>query len=358
MTDMARSTFERGGHLGNDPFGYRTVRDGFGQVAKPRTLEIVDAEADVVRRVFRLVAIKSTAEVARQLQREGVKRRAAAPWTKDAVKDIVRRDRVYLGNVVYRRGTEELAGRHPAIIDERTWATARRAIAARQTGASRASSKKRVYLLSGLIECECGGRLHGQTRSAREAEWRYYLCRRCGRKAIAAGPAEAFVLDAVRSMSLPPGAVESAREELRRRLALPGRSEADALRARLEQRLSNVMRQYEWGDIDESAYRAKMTETRAELAALPEPDKVVTFDGVARIVSSLVVAIDAATPEQLRELVRLVVDRVTTRGGRAAEIELKPAARPFFASGPNLLMAPPDGLEPPTPALGRLRSVH
>lgn len=35
MTDMARATFEGGGHVGNDPFGYRTVRDAQGNVTKP-----------------------------------------------------------------------------------------------------------------------------------------------------------------------------------------------------------------------------------------------------------------------------------------------------------------------------------
>lgn len=35
-----------------------------------------------------------------------------------------------------------------------------------------------------------------------------------------------------------------------------------------------------------------------------------------------------------------------------------PAARPFFAAADSLLTAPPDGLEPPTQALGRPRSIH
>ncbi len=29
-----------------------------------------------------------------------------------------------------------------------------------------------------------------------------------------------------------------------------------------------------------------------------------------------------------------------------------------FAAADDLLLAPPDGFEPPTPALGRLRSIH
>jgi hypothetical protein len=39
-------------------------------------------------------------------------------------------------------------------------------------------------------------------------------------------------------------------------------------------------------------------------------------------------------------------------------VELKPAALPFFAADDDLSMAPPEGFEPPTPALGRRRSFH
>jgi hypothetical protein len=38
MKDMMRSTFEAGGHRGNDPFGYRTMRDEAGASSIPRTL--------------------------------------------------------------------------------------------------------------------------------------------------------------------------------------------------------------------------------------------------------------------------------------------------------------------------------
>ena len=103
-------------------------------------------------------------------------------------------------------------------------------------------------------------------------------------------------------------------------------------------------------DSDESwDSRAKMQETRAELAQLPEPEKVVTFDAVERVVSSLRVAIDAATPEQLRDLMRMVIARVTVTETDDYEIEPVPAARPFFAPQKPLSLAPPDGLERPIP---------
>ena len=59
MVAQARQIFERGGHRGNDPFGYETVRDEKYRPIRPRTLAIVPEEAEVVRRVFALLATAS-----------------------------------------------------------------------------------------------------------------------------------------------------------------------------------------------------------------------------------------------------------------------------------------------------------
>lgn len=75
MTGLTRTIFESGGHRGADPFGYRTIRDQHGGITKPRTQEIVEPEAKVVRRIWRELPSKSTNEIARDLQRDGVRRR-------------------------------------------------------------------------------------------------------------------------------------------------------------------------------------------------------------------------------------------------------------------------------------------
>ncbi len=55
-------------------------------------------------------------------------------------------------------------------------------------------------------------------------------------------------------------------------------------------------------------------------------------------------AIDAATPAQLRDLIRMVIARVTVRESGDYEIEPVPAARPFFAPQETLSLAPRTGL--------------
>ncbi len=65
---------------------------------------------------------------------------------------------------------------------------------------------------------------------------------------------------------------------------------------RLEQRIERLEAQFEWGDIGADEYRRKMLGARTELASLPEPEKVVTFDRVAAIVTSLEQATRVASP--------------------------------------------------------------
>lgn|GEM_PF-5256482 len=81
-------------------------------------------------------------------------------------------------------------------------------------------------------------------------------------------------------------------------------------------------------------------------------------DAVAAVVESLRATIDSASPVQLRELIGMLVERIKLTEDGEYEIEPVAAARPFFAAANSLLLAPPDGFEPPTPALGRLRSIH
>ncbi len=194
---------------------------------------------------------------------------------------------------------------------------------------------------------------------SRGQEWRYYLCRECGKYSVPATEAEAIVLRHVRELVLPREAVEEARELLRARLALPSRGLVNESRAKIEKRLQQLKKLVEWSEIDDAEYLAKANAARAELALLPDHDKIRSFDEVAGLVASLPAALHAATPDQVKQLIAMVVDEVTTKDRVVHEIRLRPEAMPFFASpDPVLALAPPDGLEPPTRSLGRCRSIH
>ena len=344
MSAMARSLFVDGRHRGADPFGYRSARDERGALKHPRRLEVVPEEAEVVRLVFERAATTSTSIIAKELNAEGILRRSKAvrqadgsvthqhqPWTRDAVKDILRRGRVYLGFVVEKRGLDERPGQHQAIIDEATYNAALVGTRGRFRPGQRAKPH-RVYLLKGVITCANGHLMHGECRVSRGQEWRYYLCRMCDASSVPAGAAEEIVIDAISQMTLPPSVIEQARTELAHRLDVPATDVIGTKRRRLEGRLNRLTQLYSWGELEADEYRRQMTDTRAMLAELPDPNKLIAFDRNRRIMVSMAENVEKATRSQLQELVQLLVERVQGKDRTVdpASIEWTPPARPFF----------------------------
>ncbi len=374
MTAQMRSTFEDGGHRGNDPFGYRTLRED-GQIVHPRTLVVVPDEAEVVRRVFAELPTKPFSEVAALLNAEGTKHRKPRAWTTAAVKDIWRRRDFYCGNVTTGRGLEVRPGRHPAILASDAFRDAVAGVESRKRHqGAKPSRAKRLYLLRGLVWCQCGARMRGSTRVARGHEWPYYICPiargrsarlasdgdlvACHAPSVPADAAARHVLAALSELVLPDDVIEAAREDLRERLRAPAPGAADAERARLKVRVGKLADLYSWGDITEAEYRRQKGQAEAQLTQLPDTDKLVHFDRHREILVGLADNIARATPEQLQALVAKLVERVDTTDKQVTAVVFVPAARPFFANQDCVALAPPDGLEPPTHALGRHRSIH
>ena len=173
MTGMQRRLFEDGRHRGHDPLGYRSRRDASGALIRPRELEVIPEEAEVVQRVWHELVDRSLVEVAELMNREGVPHRGV--WTRESVKDIVRRGRMYLGYVVEKRGRDERPGRHEPILTEAEYRQTTAAIGAR-TRVGNKPKPFRHYVLRGLLYCECGTRMRGEAHLQRGTERRYYRC--------------------------------------------------------------------------------------------------------------------------------------------------------------------------------------
>ena len=167
----------------------------------------------------------------------------------DAVKDIIRRGRVYLGFVVEKRGLDERPGHHEAILDEATYNAARIGSRRRFRPCERPKAH-RLYLLSRVICCENGHPMHGACRVARGQEWRYYVCRKCHTASVRADSAEQLVIEAINTMTLPPKAIDGARAELARRLDIPDGDVVGVKRRRLEARLAKLPKLFSWGRPD------------------------------------------------------------------------------------------------------------
>ncbi len=346
---------------GADPFGYRTVkawdeRRRKFSVVRPRRWEVVPDEAAIVRRVFLELATISSHDIAERLNAEGMWRRGK-PWTRDTVKDLMGRDRVYLGYLVRGRDGRavERLGTHPPIIDETIYAAYREGIA-RRFRSGRRPRKHRAYPLSGRLFHDCGTRLQGHPRVSRGQEWRYYVCRVC-RMSVPAQDAERVVLGAITTMRVPATAVERAREVLAERLRLPKTDVLDDGRQRLLRRLAALRSQHEWGHIDDAEYTKKTRETNTMLATMPSADRMVSFDQHRDVIETMAANIDAASGAQLTEAVARITDHIVARGRTVTgdDITWNGAFLPFFEP---VVGAPPDGFEPPTQALGRPRSIH
>ena len=347
MTAMTKSLFLDGRHRGSDPFGYRSARDDRGVLRRPRQLAVEPDEAEVVRLVWRMAAASSTTATADALNTSGVRRRPKKvrrpdgsndllyePWTRDAVKDILRRGRFYLGFVVEKRGLDERPGHHDPIIDEVTYNAGLIGMKGRFHPGQRPKAH-RLYLLKGVIRCENGHAMHGESRNSRGQEWRYYVCRKCRVPSVPADGAERVVVDAIRNGTLPPKVIDEARAELARRLQVPDADLVGAKRRRLETRLAKLPKLYSWGDLSDDDYRREMSETRTMLAELPDPNKLLAFDRNRHVMVTMAENVEKATRPQLQELVQLLVERVQATG-RTVEpesIEWTPPARPFFEEG-------------------------
>ncbi|MGY8634298.1 recombinase family protein [Bradyrhizobium sp. 14AA] len=171
-----------GRHAGGRAYGYRAVRD------KPGQLEIVEEEAEIVRRIFAdYVAGMTPRQIAHDLNKRGVRPPRGRQWNGSTINGHVARgggmilNDLYAGRIVWnkvRMVKDPTTGKrlsrsnpkeqykivpapHLRIIDDETFKAAQRIKIERRrdatpTTAQQARAPKRVF--SGLLRCgSCGG---------------------------------------------------------------------------------------------------------------------------------------------------------------------------------------------------------
>jgi hypothetical protein len=105
---------------------------------------------------------------------------------------------------------------------------------------------------------------------------------------------------------------------------------ASRQRSRLLNRLEQLKKQHGWGDLSDADYQAQRDAVRTALAALPDDDRIRSFDAYRARLLALPEAIAVASPARREELCRILVERVVVRDREVAAIEWTPPARPFF----------------------------
>jgi site-specific DNA recombinase len=197
-------------------YGYRVVHatDAAGEIVRGER-EIVEAEADVVRRIFReTISGLTPREIAAALNREGIPSPKGGSWNASTINGSKRRgngilrQHMYDGRLVWNRQhfvknpdtgkriTRVNAERelhfadvpHLRIVEEADWQRVQEIMAGKSAGYAPAK-RKSPHLFAGLMKCGLCGRSYV---SAGGSEWPRFLC---------AGRREAGICDNRRTIS-------------------------------------------------------------------------------------------------------------------------------------------------------------
>lgn len=314
------------------PIGYRHTGKG--------VWEIVPEEAAVVRWIVQqYLAGRGALRVAQALKSghvdglssQVIQEQFGKP-TLDSVVDRIRwivRNPVYAGYAPL--GDELHPGRHEAIIEPETWSRLQDLIDRRRRSPNRAHTSR--YLLSQRIVCgECGSPMYGRREPARKlgGSYReYYVCSRsstvrgtaatCGNWGISRDRAEQEVLAALRRLAvtgLPASPESPGIDELQQR-----RKQIASALDGLERRRRNLFRALEEAPDLEDELLARLRELSEEqrrlttdLAAIERELRSggasVSPEEVAALLADVPRILDAADPDQVREIIRTFVRRV------------------------------------------------
>lgn len=247
---------------GPRPYGYN--KDG---------LTIREKEADVVREATEAVlAGRSLANVAQELNKRGLRTSTGKPWTYARLRDVLVRPRnaglLHTGR--WDRGTGEIVGPAvwPAIVDEEKW----RRVHTLLTDPSRRMNAGNVvkWLGSGIYRCgKCGGALRpaptGGTPSRGGSRRYLYRCVESAHLTVSAEPTDEYVRDYV-------AVLLRKSDQLRQALAPSpvDLSEDRAHRAALVLRLQNFEDDYAAGRVTGEQMRRATAKVQAELHEVDE----------------------------------------------------------------------------------------
>jgi hypothetical protein len=227
-------------------------------------LEVVAAEAEVVRRIFEDICNGvSQRSIARALNAEGAPTSTGAPWSQSSVGAILRNP-LYKGKV--RHNGEEFDGKHDEIVTAQLWddAAKTRSSAARRKGGR--WPKGSHLLTGGLLRCHCGSALIPRTdRNRRGGNYEVYICSgrgqfgldHCDQRPIDRALIDEAMLDELGRSYLD---LTETRRRLEAKLsadatiAAAAVAEADADAQRAEARLARVIRAFQDGHLEAADY--------------------------------------------------------------------------------------------------------
>ena len=366
--------------ISNVPYGYRIGEDG-----RP---EVVETEAEIVRRVYRMYVHegKGAPAITKQLNADGVPpAKSGRRWWDGQVHRVLSNE-TYKGTWWYGKAryvsTEEgmqvyeqpedewIAVPFPPLVDEETWAKARTIGRRRRTWGKR--NTKIFYLLQHMVKCaECGFLMGGSANTKKEVKRngklykyeldpprRYYRCYgyqqmrlQCRPKPmIRAERLESLVWGEVKKTLENPGLIVAGIEAMNAQEDGGGLAEEIAL---AERELQNVqleedraIRLYVSGKITEDqldhqrkfiterleTLRARLDEHRSQQTALAEKRNL--MENFVAWAEKMGGSLDDLSEEGRRKVLELLLDGATINHDNKVEITLAVPMDEFVSIGP------------------------
>jgi site-specific DNA recombinase len=303
--------------LSRAPYGYRYIGREAGNGAA--RFEVVEGNAEVVRRIFRWVGHErvSLSAVCRRLFEAGVPSPAGnARWSRSMIWTLLSNP-AYAGQAIFgknaslpwqpplrpARGRADVPKRPfrqvpalpehritipvPAIVEAGLFEDARE-----QLAENRRRNRQRLagvrYLLQGLLVCrQCGyafcGRWQSRYPHQRDRGYQYYRCcgtessrfhgqRRCGARVVAVAPLDAAVwAEVCRVLEDPTRVIQEYQRRLRAARTGPHRLELEAVDrqlVKLRRGIGRLIDSYAEGIIDKAEFEPRLSELRRRVAEL------------------------------------------------------------------------------------------
>ncbi len=164
----------------NAPYGYRRVYVQDGAKKRPR-LELNPPHDAVVRRIFDLTLQgRTTLDIFKTLNAEGIPSSSGKRWGKTAIHKILVNE-AYTGTLVWGQKARDgqdpvrVENAFPAIVSQQEFQRVRNLLEARAPAVNHPRRAASPYLLSGLAKCEtCGKALSAS--EAKGGRYTYYVC--------------------------------------------------------------------------------------------------------------------------------------------------------------------------------------
>lgn len=191
---------------GRQPLGYKRGEGGKVVVDEPA--------AAIVREIYtRIASGEMFMDIARDLNRRGIKTQSGSEWNKSSFKVLCRNER-YRGIYIY--DDTRIEGGIPPIVDDVLWYKVQEVLKVKKSKNRHHCPSDEDYLLTGKLRCgKCGGYMIGMSGRSKTGDvHHYYACQNrrvghtCDKKNIRRDVVEPAVAQAIKQYCLTDDAIE------------------------------------------------------------------------------------------------------------------------------------------------------